>query len=252
MDNLITLKKAAPFCKYNQGFKTELLWILNHFRCLIFCPPNRLVGRYFPGSRVSRYPSVLLLGWQEAGCLFGEACGGSGEGSGEKCCCSVGVCPLPDRSGPLSGSVGCDYATHYGNWHRFEYFLSRQVALHSSFRPSLILLTLFQQKRKLFPFLLLPAQALCYGDLEGDAWPVQYCASQGMELFCAQSFSHCFGLYGEELMPRVSPFSNFCIHYAYCKAKGTPQVKIRSYYKLKVFFSRIFKVKQQITKWNHS
>ncbi|KAM8760926.1 putative aspartate aminotransferase, cytoplasmic 2 [Acanthopagrus schlegelii] len=52
-------------------------------------------------------------------------------------------------------------------------------------------------RRRLFPFLLLPAQALCYGELERDAWPVQYCASQGMELLCAQSFSHCFGLYGE-------------------------------------------------------
>ncbi|XP_044052112.1 putative aspartate aminotransferase, cytoplasmic 2 [Siniperca chuatsi] len=52
-------------------------------------------------------------------------------------------------------------------------------------------------RRRLFPFLLLPAQALCYGDLERDAWPVQYCASQGMEFLCAQSFSHCFGLYGE-------------------------------------------------------
>ncbi|XP_036954421.1 putative aspartate aminotransferase, cytoplasmic 2 isoform X2 [Acanthopagrus latus] len=52
-------------------------------------------------------------------------------------------------------------------------------------------------RRRLFPFLLLPVQALCYGELERDAWPVQYCASQGMELLCAQSFSHCFGLYGE-------------------------------------------------------
>ncbi|XP_023143044.2 putative aspartate aminotransferase, cytoplasmic 2 [Amphiprion ocellaris] len=52
-------------------------------------------------------------------------------------------------------------------------------------------------RRRLFPFLLLPAQALCYGDLERDAWPVQYCASQGIEVLCAQSFSHCFGLYGE-------------------------------------------------------
>ncbi|KAM9391497.1 putative aspartate aminotransferase, cytoplasmic 2 [Pholidichthys leucotaenia] len=52
-------------------------------------------------------------------------------------------------------------------------------------------------KRRLFPFFLLPAQALCYGNLERDAWPVQYCVSQGMELLCAQSFSHCFGLYGE-------------------------------------------------------
>uniref|UniRef100_A0A3Q3IJH7 aspartate transaminase n=1 Tax=Monopterus albus TaxID=43700 RepID=A0A3Q3IJH7_MONAL len=50
---------------------------------------------------------------------------------------------------------------------------------------------------QLFPFLMLPAQALCYGDLERDAWPVQLCASNGIELLCAQSFSHCFGLYGE-------------------------------------------------------
>ncbi|XP_008280535.1 putative aspartate aminotransferase, cytoplasmic 2 [Stegastes partitus] len=52
-------------------------------------------------------------------------------------------------------------------------------------------------RRRLFPFLLLPAQALCYGDLERDAWPVRYFASQGIEVLCAQSFSHCFGLYGE-------------------------------------------------------
>ncbi|XP_060895311.1 putative aspartate aminotransferase, cytoplasmic 2 [Labrus mixtus] len=52
-------------------------------------------------------------------------------------------------------------------------------------------------KRRLFPFLLLPAQGLCNGDLEWDAWPVQYFASQGMELLCAQSLSHCFGLYGD-------------------------------------------------------
>ncbi|XP_051278872.1 putative aspartate aminotransferase, cytoplasmic 2 [Dicentrarchus labrax] len=58
-------------------------------------------------------------------------------------------------------------------------------------------ITQLVMRRRLFPFLLLPAQALCNGDLERDAWPVQYCASQGMELLCAQSFSHCFGLYGE-------------------------------------------------------
>ncbi|XP_055368041.1 putative aspartate aminotransferase, cytoplasmic 2 isoform X2 [Betta splendens] len=53
------------------------------------------------------------------------------------------------------------------------------------------------RRRGLLPFLLLPTQALCTGDAERDAWPVRYCASQGMELVCAQSFSHCFGLYGE-------------------------------------------------------
>ncbi|KAF7665657.1 hypothetical protein LDENG_00136150 [Lucifuga dentata] len=58
-------------------------------------------------------------------------------------------------------------------------------------------LTKLLMKWRLFPFLLLPSQALCYGNLERDAWPVQYCASLGMELLCAQSFSHCFGLYGE-------------------------------------------------------
>ncbi|XP_071387411.1 putative aspartate aminotransferase, cytoplasmic 2 [Centroberyx affinis] len=59
------------------------------------------------------------------------------------------------------------------------------------------LITQLMMRRRLFPFFLLPAQGLCCGDLERDAWPVQHCASLGMELFCAQSFSHCFGLYGE-------------------------------------------------------
>uniref|UniRef100_A0A3B4X5L1 aspartate transaminase n=1 Tax=Seriola lalandi dorsalis TaxID=1841481 RepID=A0A3B4X5L1_SERLL len=67
------------------------------------------------------------------------------------------------------------------------------LLIKSSFTRS----ALFQQRRRLFPFLLLPAQALCYGDLNRDAWPIQHFASQGMELLCAQSFSHCFGLYGE-------------------------------------------------------
>ncbi|XP_054628449.1 putative aspartate aminotransferase, cytoplasmic 2 [Dunckerocampus dactyliophorus] len=52
-------------------------------------------------------------------------------------------------------------------------------------------------RRGLRPFLLLPTPAFCCGDLDHDAWPVWYFASQGMELLCAQSFSHCFGLYGE-------------------------------------------------------
>uniref|UniRef100_A0AAQ4R7N9 aspartate transaminase n=1 Tax=Gasterosteus aculeatus aculeatus TaxID=481459 RepID=A0AAQ4R7N9_GASAC len=59
-------------------------------------------------------------------------------------------------------------------------------------------------RRRLFPFFLLPPQALCYGDLEQGVWPVRYCASQGMELLCAQSFSHCFGLYALE--SRKAPF----------------------------------------------
>ncbi|CAK6950203.1 putative aspartate aminotransferase%2C cytoplasmic 2 [Scomber scombrus] len=58
-------------------------------------------------------------------------------------------------------------------------------------------ITQLVMRRRLFPFLLLPAQGLCYGDLARDAWPVQYCVSLGMELLCVQSFSHCFGLYGD-------------------------------------------------------
>uniref|UniRef100_A0A672H4I3 aspartate transaminase n=1 Tax=Salarias fasciatus TaxID=181472 RepID=A0A672H4I3_SALFA len=58
-------------------------------------------------------------------------------------------------------------------------------------------ITQLMARRGLVPFLLLPAQGLCYGDLQRDAWPVQHCQSQGIQLFCAQSFSHCFGLYGE-------------------------------------------------------
>jgi len=80
--------------------------------------------------------------------------------------------------------------------HFFPVFhrLSHQSSFCSfSFTPPPTLL----QRRQLFPFLLLPAQGLCSGDLERDAWPVQYCQSLGMELLCAQSFSHCFGLYGE-------------------------------------------------------
>ncbi|XP_034548788.1 putative aspartate aminotransferase, cytoplasmic 2 [Notolabrus celidotus] len=58
-------------------------------------------------------------------------------------------------------------------------------------------ITQLMKRRRLFPFLLLPVHGLCHGDLKWDAWPVQYCASQGIELLCAQSLSHCFGLYGE-------------------------------------------------------
>ncbi|KAM4616833.1 putative aspartate aminotransferase, cytoplasmic 2 [Polymixia lowei] len=58
-------------------------------------------------------------------------------------------------------------------------------------------ITQLMLRRRLFPFILLPAQGLCCGDQERDAWPVQYCVSLGMELLCAQAFSHCFGLYDE-------------------------------------------------------
>nr|XP_014015584.1 unnamed protein product [Salmo salar] len=61
------------------------------------------------------------------------------------------------------------------------------------------LLTQLMVRCRFFPFFLLPAQGLCHGDFEQDAWPVRLCASLGMELLCAQSFSHSFGLYGERV-----------------------------------------------------
>ncbi|XP_036382070.1 putative aspartate aminotransferase, cytoplasmic 2 [Megalops cyprinoides] len=54
-------------------------------------------------------------------------------------------------------------------------------------------------RRRLFPFFLLPAQGLCLGDPEQDAWPLHHCTSMGLELLCAQSFSRNFGLYGERV-----------------------------------------------------
>uniref|UniRef100_A0A673LQD0 aspartate transaminase n=1 Tax=Sinocyclocheilus rhinocerous TaxID=307959 RepID=A0A673LQD0_9TELE len=54
-------------------------------------------------------------------------------------------------------------------------------------------------KRQLFAFFLMSAQGLCSGSLEQDAWPVRHCVSLGLELLCAQSFSHNFGLYGERV-----------------------------------------------------
>ncbi|XP_053726822.1 putative aspartate aminotransferase, cytoplasmic 2 [Synchiropus splendidus] len=59
------------------------------------------------------------------------------------------------------------------------------------------IITQLAVRRKLFPVLLLPTPPLCSGDPWRDAWPVQYCVSLGMELFCVQSFSHSFGLHGE-------------------------------------------------------
>uniref|UniRef100_A0A8C9RI75 aspartate transaminase n=1 Tax=Scleropages formosus TaxID=113540 RepID=A0A8C9RI75_SCLFO len=55
------------------------------------------------------------------------------------------------------------------------------------------------ERRKLFPFFLMLGQGLCLGDPEQDAWPLRHCVSLGLELFCAQSFSHSFGLYGERV-----------------------------------------------------
>ncbi|XP_028852506.1 putative aspartate aminotransferase, cytoplasmic 2 [Denticeps clupeoides] len=53
--------------------------------------------------------------------------------------------------------------------------------------------------RRHFPFFLMPAQGMCKGDIDQDAWPVRHCVSLGMELLCAQSFSHNFGLYGDRV-----------------------------------------------------
>ncbi|KAG9354782.1 hypothetical protein JZ751_001495 [Albula glossodonta] len=54
-------------------------------------------------------------------------------------------------------------------------------------------------RRRLFPFFLMPAQGLCLGDPEQDSWALRHCILAGMELLCAQSFSHGFGLYGERV-----------------------------------------------------
>ncbi|KAJ8285876.1 hypothetical protein GJAV_G00031980 [Gymnothorax javanicus] len=54
-------------------------------------------------------------------------------------------------------------------------------------------------RRRLLPFFLMPSEGLCMGDPELDSWPVRHFASTGMELLCAQAFSHNFGLYGEQV-----------------------------------------------------
>lgn len=95
------------------------------------------------------------------------------------------------------------------SWNYFYQTSSFSLILNLICSPG----TVFQQRRRLFPFLLLPTQALCCGDMERDAWPVQHCASLGMELLCAQSFSHCFGLYGENICALKGPHLSKC---AYC------------------------------------
>ncbi|MCJ8735322.1 hypothetical protein PDJAM_G00245550 [Pangasius djambal] len=54
-------------------------------------------------------------------------------------------------------------------------------------------------KRRLLPFFLLPAQGLHSKDIDQDSWALRYCVSLGMELLCAQSFSHNFSLYGDRV-----------------------------------------------------
>ncbi|CAL8101276.1 unnamed protein product [Calicophoron daubneyi] len=55
------------------------------------------------------------------------------------------------------------------------------------------------KERKLFPLFDLAYQGFATGDLDNDAWAVRYFASQGMEMFVAQSFSKNFGLYNERV-----------------------------------------------------
>ncbi|KAK3565705.1 hypothetical protein QTP86_014179, partial [Hemibagrus guttatus] len=55
------------------------------------------------------------------------------------------------------------------------------------------------EKRRLLPFFLLPAQGLQSRDIDEDSWALRYCVSLGMEVLCAQSFSHNFSLYGERV-----------------------------------------------------
>lgn len=97
-------------CNYLLGFKAA--------SNVMFCPdsPCRFIGCYLPGSRDSRHPWILLLGWQAARCLFGKASGRSGESSRAECRCSVSHCSLPNGSRPHSKSMDCDYTTHHGNW----------------------------------------------------------------------------------------------------------------------------------------
>ncbi|CAJ0968140.1 unnamed protein product [Ranitomeya imitator] len=52
------------------------------------------------------------------------------------------------------------------------------------------------RRKNMFPFFHLKDQGLGSGDVDVDAWPVRYFVSEDFELFCAQSFSASFGLYG--------------------------------------------------------
>ncbi|XP_077118241.1 aspartate aminotransferase, cytoplasmic-like [Ranitomeya variabilis] len=55
------------------------------------------------------------------------------------------------------------------------------------------------RRKNMFPFFHLKDQGLGSGDVDIDAWPVRYFVSEDFELFCAQSFSASFGLYGEKI-----------------------------------------------------
>ncbi|XP_053575401.1 aspartate aminotransferase, cytoplasmic-like [Bombina bombina] len=55
------------------------------------------------------------------------------------------------------------------------------------------------KRKKMFPFFIMKAVGLNSGYVEKDAWSVRFFVSEGFELFCAQSFSANFGLYGERV-----------------------------------------------------
>ncbi|XP_068128421.1 aspartate aminotransferase, cytoplasmic-like isoform X2 [Hyperolius riggenbachi] len=55
------------------------------------------------------------------------------------------------------------------------------------------------KKKNMFPFFHLKDQGMASGDVDMDAWPLQYFVSENFELFCVQSFSASFGLYGESV-----------------------------------------------------
>ncbi|XP_069819881.1 aspartate aminotransferase, cytoplasmic-like [Dendropsophus ebraccatus] len=55
------------------------------------------------------------------------------------------------------------------------------------------------KRKSMFPFFHLKDQGLASGDTDTDAWPVRYFLSEGFELFCTQTFSASFGLYGERV-----------------------------------------------------
>ncbi|XP_072041873.1 aspartate aminotransferase, cytoplasmic-like [Amphiura filiformis] len=53
--------------------------------------------------------------------------------------------------------------------------------------------------KKLFVFFDAAYVGFASGSVETDRWPVTYFLSQGIELFCAQSYSKNFGLYNERI-----------------------------------------------------
>ncbi|XP_040202052.1 aspartate aminotransferase, cytoplasmic-like [Rana temporaria] len=60
-------------------------------------------------------------------------------------------------------------------------------------------ITTLLKKKNIFPFFNLKGQGLSSGDVDADAWPLRHFVSEDFDLFCAQSFSATFGLYGESV-----------------------------------------------------